>query len=368
MQSVFLSVDDIRRVVHAVGRDRLMDDVIAEIRACCRTYRSSGSESPVRAGIEYLRPAVGLLEWMPFKDGAGRITIKIVGYHPENPARHGIPTILSTLACYDTRTGCMTAMADGTFLTAVRTGAASAVASTILADPASRTIGLIGCGAQAVTQLHALSRVFPIARVLLFDTDGSVQAGFPGRMRRMGLSEIDCAFADPRQVVEESDILCTQTSVAVGQGPVIEDIGMKPSLHINAVGSDFPGKIELPRSLVRRAFVCADFPEQARREGECQQLDPAAIGASLAELVERADEFALRRSQLTVFDSTGWALEDHAAFGVLLRHAEALGIGSPAERIATASDPWNPYAFLDDAAGGAEPVAPPMAAMGRSNP
>jgi len=363
MHSLFLSLSDIRRIVGAVGLERLMDDVIEEIRSSCRSYRSQACESPLRSGFQYARPAFGLLEWMPFMDGAGRITIKIVGYHPENPRQHHIPTILSTLASYDTRTGCMTAMADGTFLTALRTGAASAVASSVLADPRSRTVGLIGCGAQAVTQLHALSRLFPIERVCLFDTDASVRAGFPARIRAAGLGHIDCVFADRRQVVEEAEILCTQTSVAIGHGPVIEDAGLALSLHINAVGSDVPQKIELPHSILQRAFVCADFPEQALREGECQQLKPEQIGASLVELVERADEYARLRDRLTVFDSTGWALEDHAAFGVLLRHAEALGVGTHTELAGSSSDPYNPYAFLDDAAVAVETVALHVAAM-----
>lgn len=363
MHSLFLSQSDIRRIVGAVGLERLMDDVIAEIRSCCRSYRSLECESPLRSGFHYARPAFGLLEWMPFMDGAGRITIKIVGYHPENPRQHHIPTILSTLASYDTRTGCMTAMADGTFLTALRTGAASAVASSILADPHTRTVGLIGCGAQAVTQLHALSRVFPLERVYLFDTDASVVAGFADRIRPAGMAHIDCVGAGRRQVVEEADILCTQTSVAIGDGPVIEDAGLKPSLHINAVGSDFPQKIELPHSILQRAFVCADFPAQALREGECQQLEPGQIGASLVELVERAEDSEGLRERLTVFDSTGWALEDHAAFGVLLRHAEALGVGTHTELAGSSSDPYNPYAFLEDPSAAVETVALHVAAM-----
>jgi ornithine cyclodeaminase/alanine dehydrogenase-like protein (mu-crystallin family) len=257
----------------------------------------------------------------------------------------------------------MTAMVDGTFLTALRTGAASAVASAILGDPHSRTVGLIGCGAQAVTQLHALSRVFPIERVYLFDTDAAVLAGFAGRIRSAGMADIHCVSTGRRQVVENADILCTQTSVAIGEGPVIEDAGLKPSLHINAVGSDFPQKLELPRSILERAFVCADFPEQAMREGECQQLEAAKIGASLVELVEGADHYAQWRERLTVFDSTGWALEDHAALGVVLRHAEALGVGTRTELAGSSNDPYNPYAFLDDASAVVESVALRVAAI-----
>ena len=163
-------------------------------------------------------------------------------------------------------------MADGTFLTALRTGAASAVASSVLADPHSRTVGLIGCGAQAVTQLHALSRLFPIERVCLFDTDASVSRGFPGSNPRgwTGSHRLRVCRSPPGR--------------RRGRHPVHPDLGRdRRRAGDRGRGSQavtahqrrrlgLPQKIELPHSILQRAFVCADFPEQALREGECQQL------------------------------------------------------------------------------------------------
>ena len=107
-----------------------------------------------------------------------RAVVKMVSYNPINPMRFELPTIVSTMNMYDLKTGNLRALCDGTHLTAVRTGAASAIASELLAHPDSSVIGLIGCGAQAVTQLHALSRCFHIDEVLAFDINESVTDSF----------------------------------------------------------------------------------------------------------------------------------------------------------------------------------------------
>lgn len=349
MESRLLTVDDVHSVVMAVGLDRMMDELIAGIRDYCARYEELGCSSPARSGFDYREPAIGLLEWMPFMDGAGRVTIKIVGYHPANPVSYGLPTILSTLGSYDTTTGRLIAMADGAFLTAVRTGAASAAASAVLARADSRVLGLIGCGAQAVTQLHALSRVFTFEKLLLVDTNAAVQATYRARIESLGLEGLEIVDSEPAAIRAEADILCTQTSVDVGMGPVVADGETKPWLHVNAVGSDFRGKTELPETLVRRAFIAADFREQCIAEGECQQLGVETIETDLVGLLAAPERFAAQRDALTLFDSTGWALEDHVALGVLAKHAERLGAGSVVEFEAGAeADPWNPYAFVEN--------------------
>ena len=169
MRTLLLESDDVRALVFQIGIDRLMDDAIAELEAELQNFDSSRFEIPMRSGFDYEAPAPGLIEWMPIMNSGTRALIKVVGYHPMNPASRRLPTILSTAFAFDAGSGHLHAIVDATFATAVRTGAASAVASRILAIPEARTLGLVGCGAQAMTQLHALSRLFPIDRVLLHD-------------------------------------------------------------------------------------------------------------------------------------------------------------------------------------------------------
>jgi ornithine cyclodeaminase/alanine dehydrogenase-like protein (mu-crystallin family) len=235
---------------------------------------------------------------------------------------------------------------DGTFSTAIRTGAASAVASRILASPSSAVLGLVGCGVQAVTQLHALSRAFTFTEILVYDPDVAAESSFAdrarvprGMVRAAPLGEIERA----------ADILCTATSVFPGDGPVIAGREMKPTVHINAVGSDMQGKTELPLALLRNAIVCPDDVMQARREGECQQLGSGGIGPSLTSLLLDPHENLGLHSRCTVYDSTGLALQDLAMAEMFDDFAQQTGIGEAVGLEACLDDPRDPYSFLPSA-------------------
>ena len=347
-KTLLLSHRDLRWVVRRVGLTPLMDELIARLGAAFATFDERTTAIPVRTGFHYDRPATGLIEWMPLMQRHREVVMKIVGYHPDNPQAHGLPTILSTITAYDTATGHLTAVADGTLLTAMRTGAASAVSSRLLASPASRTLGLIGCGAQAVTQLHALSRVFALDEVLLCDVDPAALRSFPARVAGLVPSGIELRSCPAEEVVAGSDILSVATSVEVGRGPVFAPCESKPWLHVNAVGSDFPGKTELPLAFLQQCFVCPDTVAQARVEGECQQLQPAEIGAGIVDVARKAESYRSAQSRRTVFDSTGWALEDQVALDLVLEHARALGLGSEMQIESVGHDPRDPYELVGD--------------------
>lgn len=346
MKTLVLGRDDVACLAATLGIDRLMDEVIARLEADLRAFDPASTRIPARDGFDYDSPRPGLVEWMPVLTRGRNVLIKTVAYHPHNPSQ-GLPTVLATMALYDVANGHLLAVADGGLATAVRTGAASAVASRLLARPDSRVLGLVGCGAQAVTQVHALSRCFDLQEVLVHDVDREVERSFARRAGGFGVP----VRPAPRPEVEASaDLLCTATSVAPGEGPVIDGGALRPWVHINAVGSDFPGKTELPEELVRRAWVCADFREQALREGECQRLAPEEIGASLDEVVQAPHRFSHLRGETTIFDSTGFALEDQAAMEVLLAHAHRLGLGTEVPLESISHDPWDPYALVRELA------------------
>lgn len=346
METLLLTGHDIRRILLHVGLDSLMDEMIARLTSALEAFDPERGDTviPVRQGFEYHEPATGLLEWMPCMRKGAHATIKIVGYHPENPRKRNLPTIVSTVSAYDTTTGHLTCMMDGTLLTALRTGAASAVASGILARPEAKTAGLIGAGAQAVTQLHALTRVFDLREVLVYDVVPETARSFAQRVACFG-GGLAVETAPLDALVRTADIVCTATSVGIGEGPVFEGIEPKPWVHVNAVGSDFPGKTELPAELLRRSVVCPDAWEQALREGECQQLAPAEIGPCLYELVQHRDTCRFLQDRITVFDSTGWALEDDVAMHLLMDYAAALGLGTRLPVEISSEDALNPYHF-----------------------
>ncbi|MGE0728610.1 MAG: ornithine cyclodeaminase family protein [Acidimicrobiia bacterium] len=341
-----LTARDVAEVVARRGVERVLDELIERLRDALLTFDPYRVVSPVRAGFQYEEPEVGLLEWMPAMELGRVVAVKTVGYHPRNPTRKGLPSVMATTSLYDTATGQLVALVDATLLTALRTGAASAVATEVLAVDGPLHVGVIGCGAQAVTQLHAVSRVRSIERITVLDTDPAVAASFGRRV----------AFLDrPPEVVERDgdlrlladvDVLCTCTSVDVGKGPVLRDGPHRPWLHVNAVGADFPGKQELPLAMLERALLCPDLPEQCRVEGESQWVAAESIGPDLATLVQQRARYEDHRGSLTVFDSTGWALEDLVVAELFTDLARELRVGRLVELQLTAADPHDPYALI----------------------
>ena len=331
----------IGQIVAKTGLPALYDMVIERLTSI---GVSSGIDQRRRDGFLLTTPHDGLLEWMPAVRHGRTVSVKLVGYNPHNPAAYQLPTVLSTICAFDVATGHLRTLVDGTFVTAVRTGAASAVASRILADPESRVLGLVGCGAQAVTQLHALTRVFSFTEVLIYDEDSAAVRSFAKRARFAGDTVRSVGLAELQR---RADIICTATSVLPRRGPVLPGDQLRPAVHVNAVGADMPGKTELPMSLLREATVCPDDLEQARHEGECQRLTDDEIGPSLTDLLRDPDRYAHLRGSRTVYDSTGLAVQDLLMIELVEELADAYGLGNWVALEASGGDARDPYAFLD---------------------
>jgi L-lysine cyclodeaminase len=347
-KTLVLSSFDIQEILRQFGVDWTMMALVERLRIAINSYDPQKLSIPIRSGFHYEKPEPGLIEWMPLYsqgDQGGKVLIKVVGYHPANPSKLNLPTIVSTISEYDTNSGHLCALIDGVMATAMRTGAASAVASKLMAKPISSILGLIGCGTQAVTQLHAISLYFKIECVLFYDIDPNASSSFERRCSALNL-DIDFVSTNIEEVVKNSDILCTATSIDIGAGPLFSDIETKPHLHINAVGSDFPGKLEIPFELLQKCFVCPDFIEQAIVEGECQQLEQINIGAGLVDVVQNWDKYTYLQNERSVFDSTGWALEDKVVMDLFLDCASELGLGQQLDIEHRPGDTKNPYDFL----------------------
>jgi len=125
---------------------------------------------------------------------------------------------------------------------------------------------------------------------------------------------------------------------------VFPDTPVRPWLHVNAVGADFPGKLELPKELLDRSIVFPDSLAQCIAEGECQQASAASIGPEIAEVVANPENHMNHRHDITVFDSTGWAVEDEIALRLALELAERHSLGSTISLESIPADPYDPYA------------------------
>ena len=366
LETTVIGRDDIAAIIDRVGLDRLMDEMIGRLRRAIVSFDETRTHVRTRDGFHYTEPDLGLLEWMPVMQTAEATTIKVVGYHPNNPSALKLPTILSTISVYDAGSGHLSALADGTFLTALRTGAASAVASRVLAQPDSHILGLVGCGAQSITQMHAIVRTFPIDQIYIADTNPTNVETFESRAAEVLPDGVEVRAMPVEVLMKSADIACTSTSVGIGEGPLFGDLPTNPWLHINAVGSDFPGKVELPAAMLRRGLVCPDVRDQAVKEGECQMLAAEEIGPSLAHVVAHPDAYRSWQDNLTIFDSTGWALGDQVAMQLLLEEAARARVGTRIALEDISEDPLDPY-DLGRASGMRStltPVENPRAAQG----
>lgn len=344
-----LDVHDLAAVIDAVGLDEFVDQLIGELGDAFRSFDGDRVEHQPRSGFQYDDPAVGLVEWMPAMTTGDLVGIKTVGYHPSNPSAMNLPSVLATTSLFETSSGRLAAICEATVLTALRTGAASAIMTDALVRPGPITLGVVGCGAQAVTQIHSISRVRTIDRLIVTDADSSIAASLARRLPDSALGPgVEPAVVDVvdfGEQVADLDVLCTCTSIEIDKGPVVELRNARPALHINAVGSDFPGKIELPVDYLRSAVVVPDAVDQCLVEGESQQLTPDELGPDMvAVLTDPAHRELVSRR--TVFDSTGWSYEDLVAAGLFHRHATRLGLGTALELQYQPIDPYDPFEVL----------------------
>lgn len=346
LSTLLLDVDDLAAVLDDVGVEAFLDQLIEQITSDVSGFDPALVQYKVRTGFNYDTPEHGLIEWMPTMLTGDIVSVKTVGYHPRNPSERSIPSVLATTALYDTNSGGLVALTEATLLTALRTGAASAVITNAAAKDSPITLGVVGCGAQAVTQIHAISRVRTISRLIVTDIDGATAKSLASRLPdNLPRPEVH-ARAGFDVAVPELDVLVTATSTEPGAGPVVDLTRAASHLHINAVGADFPGKTELPESYVCNSdvVVIPDVIDQCLAEGEAQYLDESELGPDMVEVLSR-DWLALRGQQ-TIFDSTGWAYEDLIATTLFVAHAIRLGLGEMVDFQRSPRDPHDPYEIL----------------------
>ena len=122
-----------------------------------------------------------------------------------------------------------------------------------------------------------------------------------------------------------------------------------PGLHVNAVGSDFPGKTELPIEFLKSAVVVPDLVEQCLAEGEAQVLRSEDLGPQMVEIIADPHGHRSLRGESTVFDSTGWSYEDLLAAQLFIEHARRLGLGVELALTPRSGDPFDPFAAIRQA-------------------
>ena len=251
----------------------------------------------------------------------GAAGLKWVNVHPENRVR-GLPTVMAVMIYNDPETGYPLAVMDATEITAYRTGAASAIASKYLVRHNSKSLGIIGAGSQAYTQIKAHIELFEINSINVFDLFADATDTLIKNMPDYPIKS--CSLEE----ASASDIVCTLTTART---PFLKKEWIIPGTHINAVGADAKGKQELEPSILKGAVVVVDDLEQAKNAGEINVpvsqgiYSPEEVYATLGEIVTGRKRGRVDDTIITVFDSTGVAIEDLAVAKLIYEKTKQSG-------------------------------------------
>ncbi len=309
-----------------------MTDCIAAVRSAFAQLSAGQASVPVRTqwpgqgGTALVMPA--------YLSADGGLGAKIVAVFPGNPGR-GLPTVNALVTLLQADTGQPVALLDGTYLTALRTGAASGVATDLLAAPDAETLALFGAGAQARTQLLAVCTVRRIRTVWVYDPTPQRAQALVFEMQGRAPIPPDLRIAgSPAEALAEAAIVATATT---SEAPVFADGDVRPGTHINAVGAFTPQMQEIPAATVARARVFVDQRAAALAEAgdlitpiNQGLLDPARLSES-GEVANGQAAGRQAREQITLFKSVGVAVQDVAAARRALQAAEAQGLGTVVE-------------------------------------
>ena len=298
----YVGVDAIARLVSSIGIETLLAGLTEAIEADFRRWEQfekiprPASHSPG-----------GVIELMPATDG-DLYAFKYVNGHPGNTAL-GRLTVTGLGILADVATGYPLLLTEMTILTALRTAATSALAARHLARPDSHTMALIGLGAQSEFQAIGFKAVLGIDRLRIYDIDPAATAKFVRNMRGRGLDIVEAHCADA--AVEGADIVTTATADK-RHADVLTRRMVSDGQHINAIGGDCPGKTELHPDVLSAGRVFVEFEPQTRVEGEIQLLAPDHPVTELWRVITGAASGRRSATELTVFDSVGFAIEDFA--------------------------------------------------------
>lgn len=317
---LLLNREDVQKVLNMKDCIEVVENAFAEL--------SNGTAIlPLRNNI--VSPD-GLSLYMPaYLKEMKALACKLVTVYKNNPAKHNMPTTIGKVLLQNPETGDVICIMDGGYLTAVRTGAASGVATKYLArKDKDQVIGIYGTGGQAKMQLMAMKETVSISKVLVFDLNEEATDTFVRANADLGFEIVKAENSDD---LLEADIICTATSSPT---PLFDGKKLKPGTHINNIGSHTPNARELDTATVQRSKFVGDSKEACFNEaGDIMiPLKEGSISedhfyAELGDLVTGKTKGRTNDEEITVFKSNGLAIQDTATAKLIYDKAVAAGIG-----------------------------------------
>ncbi|MFQ6126009.1 MAG: ornithine cyclodeaminase family protein [Candidatus Heimdallarchaeota archaeon] len=264
-----------------------------------------------------------------FVDDFGLIGTKIASGYYDNP-KQGLPPGIGIIVLLDLKTSLPLAVMDGTYITAVRTGAAGAVAARVLARKESKQVGMVGSGTQGRQQVLGLNELFPLELVKVWNINKNGREKYAMEMReRLGIDVQ--AVNSVKSAVSEADIVVTATP---SRKALVMSEWIKEGTHINAIGADGPGKQEWDPKIMKRATkIVVDSLAQCRVIGELQHalnqgiIQESDVHAEIGEILLGMKAARETEDEITLFDSTGLSAQDIAASHIVYTLAKRKGLG-----------------------------------------
>jgi ornithine cyclodeaminase/alanine dehydrogenase-like protein (mu-crystallin family) len=323
---LILNAQDVRKALP-------MRDVIEAMKQAYASLSDGQAEVPLRTRLP-IPSHDALAIFMPayvHTTEADALAIKIVNIFPQNPSR-GLPYIQAAVLAFDAASGNVSAMLEGSTLTAIRTGAGSGAAIDLLARKDSKVVAIFGAGAQGRTQLEAACAVRTIEKAWIFDSDPKRAEAFAKEMAGQGAVPATLEPATTAQAaVKDADIICTATTAT---SPVFADADLKPGVHISGIGSYTPEMVEVPEETIVRASVFVDSRSAVLAEaGDLIQpmqkglITEAHVRAELGEIILGRKAGRESETEITYFKSVGVAVQDAIAAQLALKNAKVMGLG-----------------------------------------
>jgi ornithine cyclodeaminase len=323
---LFLKREDVRRVA-------AMPEIMDAVAGAFAQLSGGQADVPLRPHVAIPAQEATALVMPAYLRGDEKLGVKLLTLFPHNPTQ-GLPAITALVALFDTANGQPLALMDGGLLTSLRTGAASGVATRLMARRDARTLALFGAGGQAPAQVWAVCVARPVERVWLVNRTRERAERLAAELRGFGAPiPTDVRIAgSAREALSEADVVCCATGSAT---PLFEDGDLRPGTHINGIGSYRANMREIPGVTVARARVVVD--QRAAAWAEAGDLVLARdegliaethIAGELGEVVARRIAGREDSEQITLFKSVGNAVQDVAAAHAILARACELGLGT----------------------------------------
>jgi alanine dehydrogenase len=307
-------------------------EAIETVKKAFIQLSSGKAEVPLRAQVP-VEKRQGIILFMPaYLADSDALGAKIVSVFPDNQKKK-LPTVHAVVIVVDEETGRPTAVMDGTYLTALRTGAASGVATDLLSRKDARVVAIFGAGTQSRSQLEAVCTVRSIAKVWVYDVAPRTAAVYVEEMTKHGQPIPEDIFVaeSPQQAVSGADIICAATT---SFRPVFNDSDLKPGVHINGIGSYTPEMQEIPAPTVVRSRVIVDSRQAVLAEAgdliiplDQGLISERHIHGEIGELAAGRISGRESEEEITFFKSVGLAVQDVSVAALVLRRASKLGLG-----------------------------------------